>query len=269
MIHGLRNDFLYLALKIDVEFINSKSDTAKMEGTAFIVKNKKGELCLITNRHVVDLSYKKTEAKWADFKCNEIVIHCKEMDEKGLPSNDHLLLVGNPEDFKFPINYQNDVACLKNFMVKSFDGSEPKINYNLDFKDIATKNELISQISICDQIAFPGFPTWHDHRNKLAIFRTGTIASDPRFNYSYNGEDNGEVLAYEGFSFAGSSGSPVFAIQKGIKISSDSLNISGGDFRRVMLIGVNAGHLPEKGVIDTHSGISFFYKSSVILELID
>lgn len=269
MIHGLRNDFLYLAIKLDVEFINSQNSTAKMEGTAFLIKNKSNELCLITNRHMLDLSYKKSEARYKDYKINQIVLNCKEMDEQGLPSKDHLLFVANVEEFKFPKKYENDIACLKNILMKSFDDSEPKINYNISYKDIATDQELKNELNVCDFVAFPGFPTWHDRRNKLAIFRTGTIASDPRFNYSFDGEDNGEVIAYEAFSFGGSSGSPVFAFQKGVNITSNNLIINGGGYRRVMLVGVNAGHLTEKGVIDMHSGISYFYKSTVILELIN
>lgn len=269
MTHGIKNEYLYLALKIDVGFANSNGSTGKKNGTAFFVRNKYGELCLITNRHMLDLSYKQTEPKWNDFAVKEIVLHCKKMDENGFPDKDFEFQIQNLGEFKFSKNYENDVACLKNITIKDFVGSDTRVNFNLEYATIATEYELNNSLSICDFVAFPGFPEWHDKKNKLPILRTGTIASDPRFNYSYDGNENGEVIAYEAFSYNGSSGSPVFAIQKGINLNSSTLTITGGNFRRVMLIGVNAGHLPVKGPIDIHSGISYFYKSTVILELID
>ena len=67
----------------------------------------------------------------------------------------------------------------------------------------------------------------------------------------------GQCIAYEGFSSEGASGSPVFAVPKGLR------NIPNS--RQGYLIGVNAGHI--SGQIG-HSGISYFYKSTVIMEII-
>lgn len=268
MNHGLRNDFLYSAIKIDVTFEDLTKKTKTGSGTAFFVKNSKGETSLITNRHVIDLDYKQKTAKYKDFKLIKIILTVKEIDENtGLPTEDNILQVDNFNEFIFSENYENDVACLKDVHVVCLNGKEPFINFSISYENIADIKSLNNKLSVCDFVAFPGFPDWYDKKNNLPILRTGTIASDTRFDYSFNGNDNGQVIAYEAFSFGGSSGSPVFAIQKGIKIAKG--NITGGNFREVMLIGINAGHLPIQGVIETHSGISFFYKSSIILELIE
>lgn len=267
MDHGLRNEFLNSAIKIDVTFEDSSKKTKTGTGTAFFVKNSKGETSLITNRHLIDLDYKQKTAKFKDFKLSKIIATVKEINkETNLPTEDNILFLANCNEFIFSENYENDVACLKNVQAASLNGKEPYSSFSISYTNIADKKRLNEKLSICDFVAFPGFPDWYDKKNNLPILRTGTIASDPRFDYSYNGDDNGEVIAYEAFSYGGSSGSPVFAIQKGIKVGE---GLSGGNFREVMLIGINAGHLPVQGIMDSHSGISFLYKSSIILELIE
>ena len=94
----------------------------------------------------------------------------------------------------------------------------------------------------------------------------GTIASDPRTNYCYrNGDPIAARIAYEGFSSEGASGSPVFATQKGFPVG-EGLEAPEDFYREMKLIGIHAGHYhSDKG----HSGISYFYKSSVIKNIID
>src|SRR5262249_17785191 len=100
--------------------------------------------------------------------------------------------------------------------------------------------------------------------NERPILRTGTISSDPRCDYSFSGRYDGECLAYEAFSFGGSSGSPVFAVQKRPR-PGDGITFPG--YRELLFIGINAGHLPTGS--GQHSGISLLYKSFAILDIID
>lgn len=78
----------------------------------------------------------------------------------------------------------------------------------------------------------------------------------------------GECIAYEAFSFGGSSGSPVFAIHNGFPVGG-AIQAGENFYRPVMLIGINAGHLVVDGLDRHHAGISYMYKSSVILQIID
>lgn len=96
--------------------------------------------------------------------------------------------------------------------------------------------------------------------------RMGTIASDPRFDYCCEESmPKGCRIAYEGFPSSGSSGSPVFSIQKGFQ-TGKGISVPNDFYREVKLIGINAGHFPDGG---GHSGISYFYKPSAILGVID
>ena len=267
MNHGLTNDFLFAACKIDVHFEDDLKKSKTISGTAFFVTNSKGELCLITNRHIVDLDYKQLNSKYKNFKLIQIVVYSKKFNNNtGLPTDSQNFIIINHNELAYSTKIENDVACLKNVKVLNPFQKETIIDFHVEYAMIADRRKLDETLVVCDFVAFPGFPDWYDKKNNSPILRTGTIASYPRFDYSFSGLDDGEVIAYEAFSFDGSNCSPIFALEKGLKLGE---GLTGGGHREVMLIGINAGHLPIEGVIESHSGISYFYKSSVILELID
>ena len=221
----------------------------------------------LNHRHVVDLDYNQPTPKYKDFKLVKVVVSNKGKDKMtGLPTKDYGVLVVNFDKFIFSDKKENDVACLKVPQIINIEGGGIVLDYFIPYSMIADNSRINEKLSVCDFVAFPGFPDWYDRKNNLPILRTGTIASDPRFDYSHEKEDMGERIAYEAFSYGGSSGSPIFAIQKGIKVGA---GLDGGGYREPMLVGINAGHLDIDGSMGSHSGISYFYKSSVILELID
>lgn len=141
-----------------------------------------------------------------------------------------------------------------------------EINCSIQYDFLASEEWINTKLTVCDTIAYPGFPEWFDHKNNTPIFRMGTIASNPRSDYCCG--DNDPVaarVAYEGFSSGGASGSPVFAIQKGFRVGG-GIQAPEDFFREVKVVGINAGlFFNDKG----HSGISYFYKSSVIKNIID
>ena len=150
----------------------------------------------------------------------------------------------------------------------TLNGAALSVDYFIDEQMIATKNDFEQKISVCDFVAFPGYPEWHDKATHRPIFRTGTIASDPRVDYSYKNV-KGQCVAFEAFSFGGSSGSPVFSLQKGLQ---PGAGISIPGFRPAMFIGINAGHLVTKlhthSDLMGHSGISYFFKAPAIVDTI-
>lgn len=129
---------------------------------------------------------------------------------------------------------------------------------------MAKAADFENKLSVCDFLAFPGYPEWHDQLEGRPILRTGTISSDPRRNYSSDGHSMGDCIAFEAFSYGGSSGSPIIAVQKGPK---PGTGILFPGFRELLVIGINAGHLLHENI--GHSGISYFYKSTAILEIAD
>ena len=263
MMHGLNNSFLYTAKHI-ITYWDTPAGIIESAGTGFFIQ-KDTDLYLITNRHVAELTYSHPEyagATLREFNCEGY----EHMTEDKLPAQLGRLKIENANDFVFHPNYYNDIACLKNPKVNVSHSSSKAISLPLNYSDLATKEKLDNKLLVCDTIAYPGFPKWYDKKNNTPIFRMGTIASDPRFGYSCNDSDpDRDLVAYEGFSSGGASGSPVFAIQKGFKLQLNN-TVYDSFYREVMLVGINAGHFPST---EGHSGISYFYKSSAIIETID
>lgn len=263
MIHGLSNSFLYTAKHI-VTHWEFNGTTITWCGTGFFI-GKANDIYLITNRHVVELPYSHPEytgATLIDFKCEGF----EYANEGEIPSRYNSITIANVNEFTFHANKYNDIACLKNPKCDMTKGTSHSISLPINYSMLATKEKLDSKLTVCDTIAYPGFPIWYDKKNSTPIFRMGSVASDPRFNYSCNIIDpDADRIAYEGFSSSGASGSPVFAIQKGFP-TGPSISAPKDFYREVMLVGINAGHYPSD---EGHSGISYFYKSSAIIEIID
>lgn len=261
MYHGLSNDFLYAAARIYATFRDITGDEKELSGTGFFVKNEKNKMCFVTNRHMVDITYDDPEDENTGYSLTTFNVCYRNKDSSNLPE----LLDSFNIDLKtlvLPNDPNDDVAAFVDVIPNS--PANKHVDFFISHHFLATNQTISSSISVCDFVAFTGFPEWHDKKNFRPIFRVGTIASDPRYDYELNNV-KGSCIAYEAFSYGGSSGSPVFALQKGIK-PGKGLRFSG--FRDVYLIGVNAGHFNTKEDL-THSGMSYFYKSSVVLELID
>ncbi|HEX3694294.1 MAG TPA: hypothetical protein VH374_02800 [Polyangia bacterium] len=259
MFHGLDNRYLYVAYRVVASFENDVGDKKDTTGTGFFVINGKGQLCFVTNRHV-DLAYNDIE--YMNFGLRRVTLHGKGpagADKR--PDLDQEIIFTNPK-FVFSSRYENDIACVIAPTAR-FTGSS-NIEYPVTYDFLAKEADFEDKLLVCDFVAFPGFPPWYDQCSRRPILRTGTIASDPRYDYSWTAEFKGQCLAYEAFSFGGSSGSPVFAVEKGPK---PGPGISFSGYRELMMIGINAGHLPMER--NQHSGISYLYKSTAIVELVD
>lgn len=249
MYHQPQENFLYSAYKIEVEYSNgvkTKSGTA----TGFILEISKGNHWIVTNRHVIDLNYKKDDVKFKEFKLSKFLITGRKSDD-----TEYTLRLHENADFYFHNDYENDVALIKPHVYFD-DGKTASLHWHFGMEHIADQ-EIYKTIKPFDLICYSGFPNPHDKFSNRPILRSGNIASDPKYNYSWNKNYQGHCVAYEGFSSGGASGSPVFAPPRGLR------NIPNS--RHGFLIGINAGHIPENF---GHSGISYFYKTTVILEII-
>ena len=261
MIHGLSNAYLYMAKHV-ITIWETPEGTIQNTGTGFFVQ-KDDDLFLITNRHVAELTYSHPE--YADAVLKECYCEGYESISKDFtPSTYTSIKIENCCDFVFHSNPNNDIACLKN--PQYIIGTSGTITLPIPYSLLATKEQIDTQLMVCDTVAYPGFPNLYDKKNKTPIFRMGSIASDPRVGYAPNATDpDADRIAYEGFSSSGASGSPVFAIQKGFK-TGKGISAPDGFYRPVLLVGINAGHYSNE---EGHSGISWFYKSSAIIEIIE
>lgn len=242
------NNFLYSGYRIDTVFSDSVKNL-NGSATGFILEIGNGIPFIITNRHVIDLDYYKATSKYKDFKLSKISLTSRRQDD-----TEYTIYLNPDTDIYFHDNYQNDVVVIRPM---SRIDEKNTFHYHFTLELIATK-EIFNSILPFDIVCFSGFPSTHDKLMGRPILRTGTIASDPKFNYSWDKTEHGDCIAYEGFSSEGASGSPIFAPPRGMSGIPNS--------RDGFLIGVNAGHIPENF---GHSGIWFFYKSTVVLEIIE
>lgn len=265
MVHGLTNQFLYSAYKISVTFADDLGNEKSGAGTCFFVKNQHNVLCLVTNRHILDIAYKDSSGALSRYTLQEVRVSGK-VGRSGdhFPLDDVSICLA--PIVKFSEDYQNDIACITNIFILSEHKVPVSFDYHIPYGFLATSADFQNKLEICDFLAFPGFPEWYDKKENRPILRTGTISSDPRFDYSYGNSVGGACVAYEAFSYSGSSGSPVFSIQKGPRPGPGMLF---PDFRDVLLIGINAGHLKFSPPNELHPGISYLYKSTAVLEIID
>ncbi len=256
MFHGLTRSFLYSAAKLSVRFQRDNKDYM-CSGTGFFIK-KSGEVFFITNRHILDGSIFDKSIEWTPL---ELAIVCRNAEDRLL----ELTISSGLEHIQFHPAAENDIAVLplKGIPARS-NLASAKVDYFIDLDFLATTDEFTDgRISIGDFIAFAGYPYIHDRKDHRPIMRMGTIASDPACDFSASGKPEGARLLYEGFSTDGSSGSPVFALMKGLK---PGPGIKFDSFRDVRLVGINAGHFSDPSL--PHSSLSYFYKSSAILEML-
>lgn len=230
-------------------------------GTGFILVNKEGIPCLVTSRHMIDPA-RMDSIKYAGWKLDSIrVIGKRDSFVNAEDATEDYAFHINVNKFVEPHDDRVDIiAC------PVFDLSKNKknISYHLTY-DYLANDEFMGTLEICDFVAVPGFPEWHDSIENRPIMRLGSIASDPRYKYLVQGEDRGHILIYEGSSFSGNSGSPVFAVPKGIK-PAQGFPITG--HRDFALIGVNAGHYTYSKTAE-HASLSYFYGASAIRHLVD
>lgn len=248
MFHETSKEFFYSAYKVNVEH----SDGSKiLNGTAtgFILEIAPGVAWIITNRHVVDLDYKKPTSKFKDFKMSKLIITGRKQDD-----TEYSFQLHEDAEMYFHEDYENDIAVIRAH-VYLVEGQT--FHWHFGLSHLADEN-IYKQINPFDLVCYSGFPQTHDKLANRPILRSGHIASDPQYDYSWDNNYQGKCVAYEGFSSEGASGSPVFAPPRGLT------NIPNS--RHGFLIGVNAGHIPDQ---NGHSGISFFYKSTLIYDIIN
>jgi hypothetical protein len=253
MYSDLPKQFLYSAYKIVATFKDKSGTTKSVQGTAFIVAIGADGFALITNRHVIDLSFKETSGKYQQFQLNNLFVTGRRDDDSIYRfALNPKALISLPKD---PLD---DVAVMINPRCVPVENMEDlKIFYHFALEELAGDEYLKSLIPF-DVVAFAGFPNEHDRLSERPLVRGGRIASDPRFEFSINGQPAGHCIAYEAFSHGGASGSPVYAPAKGWAGKDGS--------RHGRLVGINAGHLQAD--FGQHTGLSYFYRSTVILSVL-
>lgn len=259
MHHGLSNIYMYAVSRIIVRISNGISESI-LSGTGFFVKKDNG-VFLITNRHIIQPEW--SDVKYQGYKLVSVSFDCRSYNDSTKTVETENIPIKSFE-VKYADNNKDDIACITNIATNN---NPQKVPICMEYSMLANSEHFEKDFCICDQVAVIGFPVVYDHKNNMPVLRSGVISTDPRLDYSFDGNDNGHILGYEAFSTNGNSGSPVFAIQKGFKLGA-GLRAPDGFYRPVMLIGINAGSIlsqPE-GI---HQQMSYMFKSDQIIKLIE
>lgn len=245
-------NLIYCSYKVTSIFADELGNRRTCRGTGFFIGTKEGRLAFVTNRHVLDPQYKRTGVH-VSMKLIELRILGK---TKG--GDTYEMLMSPRQTPLFPQNYQDDVACMVDPLASPLSEGTAEVFHHFGIEGLADESFFMESLHPGEQVFYAGFPDPHDKLAERPLLRSGTIASDPRYPYSNTGNDEGARIAYEAFSSGGASGSPVWAASRSFQGYPGS--------RRGAVIGVNAGHI--EGQFGAHSGISFFYKSSVVLGML-
>ena len=260
MYHPLPRSWLLATNKIEVEFRNDH-DHKSSHGSGFWVRNG-NDLVFATNRHVIDIEYNDSKYQRHDYVLSSVEILTFGAD--GQPGRQRVVeaVVFTHE------NPQIDIALLQVSAVINPDNVrvEPA---NVDV--IADTRFLEVELEWGAQVSFSSFQPWRDTQTERPIVRVGVLASDPAYPFISTKIGRAHVHLLEAFSFAGSSGSPVFANAKGIELGQGLTG--GGGFRPARIIGMMTGHLPNEESATgaphrTHTGLSFCHRSDVLLAMV-
>lgn len=261
MYHPIPREWLLATNKIEVSFVGTNTNTKRLHGSGFWVMTETNEPVFVTNRHVVDPAYYDPKYIPEKFEIAEIAVQFCTTTTSFVGS------VGQATVW-LPSDLDIDIAILRNVTwSEKVAGAVAPVGLSM----IANADYFRTELDWGDQVSFASYQYWRDTANGHPILRTGIVSSDPRRNYEFGDLRRRGVLLLEAFSFAGSSGSPVFANAKGVLV--DPTMFSGGNFRAAKLIGVMAGHHKVRdssagGLFDEHSGLSYCHKSDLLLELL-
>jgi hypothetical protein len=247
-------NFLYSAYKVVATFSDNAGTTKAVQGTGFVVAIGGSDLAFVTNRHVIDLDYKELTGRYKHFTLTSIIVSGRRADDSlyrfaiDLSTTAHLSR-----------EVLDDVAVFLRPRCRVIENMPSgQLFFHFGLEDLADEDFFRTQLDPFDVVCFSGFPEEHDELAERPLIRGGRISSDPKHDFSLNGEASGRCIAYEAFSHGGASGSPVYAPTRGIK------GISGA--RGGRLVGINAGHVTR--AMGHHTGLSYFYRSTVILDIL-
>ena len=244
-------------------------------GTGFFIRNNKGTLLFITNKHNLDPSLKLGIG--TTYKLSKIsLLLRKQLVDGSLSLETKWFDLKNCDGIKY--SSSADVSAIYNFKLSTTDEINEYQPDSFAFSELADENYLLNNTSMMDMASFIGFPgkgayKWWDQEGNIPIARTGNIASYPKKSFCNESVKTDEVVLFSGLSFSGSSGSPVFLHEKGIKLTGTpgQIIVKNDNYIPSKIIGIMSGHWWDNAnepEMFKHSGLSYFTKSTAIHKII-
>lgn len=206
-----------------------------------------------TARHVLDPKFK--DPSYVGATAYEVEIRGRHLFDGGAPTG-NFATTFDRFGICWPADNVSDVAVLYGFKSRK---DKPIINIHAYAPPYLPDLATLMALPVGAPVGAPGYPEHHDQIDLRPLFRTGHVASDPRYDYAvprYNDKQGhyGRIVAYDGFSYGGLSGAPVLWHHD--------------DLRQPYIVGVNVGHLDThtEGLLRGHSGLSYFYRFDILAE---
>lgn len=271
---------------IQVELSDGLNHPKVISGTAFWVKSRDGKNILVTNRHNIDPSLRNKEL--ANYRTSKIEVQMREKDKNGYTNKTEFFEI-DISQLNGKIHPISDVAVLIQPSFKANMKANSSFYYEcLAYNELADQAFFANKVTMLDPIAFIGFPqTWYNIARKSPIARVAHIADDPGETFSNPEIKTGDVSLVAGLSFGGSSGSPVIFLPKGLDLQGGNGIVVKSNYTPSKLIGIMSGHcrdilldpripreddsfsLGSKSLLAPYSGLSYFTRSTSILDLLE
>lgn len=263
---GVNRHIGYSVARIRCTFSSASGPALALRGTGFWV-GRRERRAFVTNRHNLDPGPPGEEV--SALRLSDVEIDLRHIVENVAYPETRFFSVSNLAS-SIRLHPNADCAVLV----------DPEFGCSAEFKDqvpvslseIADREFLRDKVQVMDFASFIGFPgsdeaPWWDEQANLPIARMASIASTPERSFVNQGILTDDVVLVSGFSFSGSSGSPVFSHRKGLRATPPLV----ADFVPAKLIGIMSGHRVEVGTLPDmleHTGLSYFTRSTSILELL-
>ena len=255
-------------IRIKSEFTDDLGNIKVGIGTGFAIHHE-NQYVIVTNRHMLDYSYLTLDKK---FSLSKLIFWCRTLDNSNLECA--------PTEFKVDLSKTNIISHPTTDLSIVI---HPHFLNCTNLPDvtpipstfIADKIFFEKTLSTLDSCAFIGYPSskkaeWWDTHLGLPIARLANLASRPGNEFRNEAIQRTHIQLVAGFSFSGSSGSPIYSLGSGgFRTKTGFLQLPNGIEPK--LIGIMAGHFKDDASppeMLQHTGLSYFISSDAILELL-
>jgi hypothetical protein len=262
---GIASQVVFGVARVKTTFDGESSHAPRTgHGTGFWLDSGKG-LAFVTNRHNLDASL------WApprsDLSLLDVQLEYRHCEEGAAFPDTRFFSVQNLST-ALKMHATADCAAIIDPQVQKPSEFATPLSFRI--KDIADEQFFREHVRIMDFASFIGFPgsgkdVWWDQRATHPIARLATIASLPDAPFVNDAIKTADVTLVSGMSFSGSSGSPII-----LHLKADTV----WEQHRVKprVLGIMSGHLQDRESLHPmfqHTGLSYFTRSTSILQLFD
>lgn len=261
---GINKEILHSVVRLRMVFVDDALNVKNVGATGFWLQTNQGNKIIVTNRHNLDAKLKLGSATTFELKKFEVELR-EHRDTQYFPGRNYFEvdLSDNPVRFMD----LDDCAIIAN---PQFDQTTDGYGYTLfREEDIADSDFFKDKLQVMDTVSFFGYPeNWYDQKWVFPTSRTAFIASLPLLDFTHVDVITGRTCLVSGMSFGGNSGSPIMSHRKSFAPPDGKEN---AEYAPAKLIGIMSGHWWDEAPVNgmfAHSGLSYFTKSTALLNLI-